>query len=356
VVAASMGAVASMAVVDVGDRMNLYMGVVKNSRMEGNTMLQNISTLAQIERKKIIRFAALVLLALALGSWSVPTFAQEPGQQTFASVADAGLALFKAMRSPDDRGLLDILGPAASDIVSSGDPIEDLNARNGFTTKYEEMHRFVTESNGTVALVVGAENWPLPIPLVDNNGAWYFDTRTGKDEILFRRIGKNELSAIQALNDLMDAQKQYYDRAPEGFAREYAQKMVSDKGNYNGLYWQETRDQFDSPINPLIAYARQNRPKDEVNEDVPYNGYFFRILTSQGSHAPGGTKNYVVNGKMTAGFAFVAYPAEYRSSGVVTFIVNKSGAIYEKDLGPNTIRLAQSMTNYDPDSTWNKGK
>jgi len=317
-------------------------------------MLQNISILDPLEWKKIVRFAAFVLLALSLASSSVPMFAQQPGQQTFRSVEDAGRALFTAMRSPDDRALMGILGPAGNDIVSSGDPIEDLDARTGFTVKYQEMHRFVTEPNGTVTLVVGAENWPLPIPLVNKIGAWYFDTQAAKDEILFRRIGKNELAAIQACGDLVDAQRQYYDRAPDDYAKEYAQKLVSDAGKHNGLYWVETGDQFDSPINPLIAYARQNRGADQVGAHVPFNGYFFRILTSQGPHAPGGAKDYVVNGKMTLGFAFVAYPAEYRSSGVMTFIVGKSGTIYEKDLGPNTSKLAEAMTAFDPDSTWHK--
>jgi len=152
------------------------------------------------------------------------------------------------------------------------------------------------------------------------------------------------------------AQKQYYDRAPDGLAKEYAQKLISDEGKHNGLYWAETDDQFDSPINPLIAYARQNRPIEEVGAHVPYNGYFFRILTSQGPHAPGGAKNYVVNGRMTAGFALVAYPVEYRSSGVMTFIVDGSGTIYEKDLGANTTKLARTMTVYDPDATWHKSE
>ena len=319
-------------------------------------MWRNISVLAQLERQNFGRFAAFVLAALSLVFSSVPAFARQPDQQTFASVEEAGRALFTAMQAPDDRALLGIFGPAGNDIVSSGDPIEDLDARTGFTTKYEEMHRFVTEPNGTVSLVVGAENWPFPIPLVSKEGGWYFDTAAGKDEILFRRIGKNELSAIKACSDLVDAQKQYYLRAPYGFADQYAQKLVSDAGKHNGLYWQETGDQFDSPINPLIAYARQNRPPDEVGAHDPFNGYFFRILTSQGPHAPGGAKNYVVNGKMTAGFAFVAYPAEYRSSGVMTFIVNKSGVVFEKDLGPNTTRIAEAMTAYDPDSTWHKAE
>src|SRR5580692_3387707 len=324
--------------------------------MEENIMLRNISILDQLGWTKLIRFLAFAVLELSLASSLVPMSAQQPGQQTFSSAEDAGRALFNAMQSPDDRALLAIFGPAGNDIVSSGDPIEDLDARTNFRTKYEEMHRFVTEPNGTVMLVVGAENWPLPIPLVNKDGAWYFDTKAAKDEILFRRIGKNELLAIQACGDLVDAEKQYYDRAPHGYANQYAQKLVSDAGKHNGLYWDETGDQFNSPLDPLIAYARQNPPADQVGEHVPFNGYFFRILTSQGPHVPGGAQNYVVNGKMTAGFAFVAYPVEYRSSGVMTFIVDKSGIIYEKDLGPNTTKLAQTMTAFDSDSSWHKAE
>jgi hypothetical protein len=260
------------------------------------------------------------------------------------------------MHAQDEQSPLSILGPAGKDVTSSGDPVEDSDTRAGFVVKYQEMHRFVTEPNGTVTLVVGAENWPLPIPLVNKNGAWYFDTQAAKDEILFRRIGKNELAAIEACGDLVDAQKQYYARAPEGFAKTYAQKLVSDEGGHNGLYWHGANDEFASPINPLIAYARQNLPTDQVGEHVPFNGYFFRILTSQGPHAPGGARNYVANGRMTGGFAFVAYPTEYRSSGVMTLIIDQSGAIYEKDLGPDTTKLAQAMTAYDPDSTWHKAK
>jgi hypothetical protein len=343
-------------VVDTGNRVYRHMESVNNSRTEGNTMLRNISILGQVERKIAIRFTAIALLALALGFSLVPTLAQEQGQRTFASVEDAGRSLFDAMQAQEDEALLGVLGPAGRDIISSGDPIEDLDARNSFTAKYQEMHRFVTEPNGTVTLIVGAENWPLPIPLISKNGAWYFDTQAGKNEILYRRIGKNEVFAIQALKDLVGAQKQYYDRAPDGLAKEYAQKLISDEGKHNGLYWAETDDQFDSPINPLIAYARQNRPIEEVGAHVPYNGYFFRILTSQGPHAPGGAKNYVVNGRMTAGFALVAYPVEYRSSGVMTFIVDGSGTIYEKDLGANTTKLARTMTVYDPDATWHKSE
>jgi hypothetical protein len=315
-------------------------------------MFQTISNLVQGERERFARFTAAVLVALSLGCSFAPLFAQQPEQRTFASPEDAGSALFAAMQAQDEQAPLSILGQAGKDILSSGDPQEDSDARVGFVVKYQEMHRFVKEPNGTVSLIVGAENWPFPIPLVNKNDSWFFDTPAGKDEILFRRIGKNELAAMDACRELGAAQNQYFAHPPANLPNQFAQKLVSDEGRHNGLYWHGASDEFDSPINPLIAYARQNLPKDQVGEHVPFNGYMFRILTSQGPHAPGGAKNYIVDGLMTRGFAFVAYPVEYRSSGVMTFIVSESGTIYEKNLGPDTTKLAQAMTVYDPDPTW----
>jgi hypothetical protein len=323
--------------------------------MERNTMLHSFSDVVRLERQ-LGRFAVSALLALSLGCLPSPIFGQAPGQRVFTSAEDAGREFFAAMQSQDEQAPLRILGPAGKDILSSGDPEEDSDTRVGFVVKYQEMHRFVTEANGTVSLIVGAENWPFPIPLVNNHGSWYFDTPAGKDEILFRRIGKNELAAIDACRELVEAEGQYFARPPANLPNQFAQKLVSDEGRHNGLYWQGAADESDSPINPLIAYARQNLPTDQVGQHVPFNGYMFRILTRQGRHAPGGARNYIVDGKMSAGFAFVAYPVEYRSSGVVTFIVDKSGTIYEKDLGPDTTKLAQAMTVYDPDSTWHQAK
>jgi len=320
--------------------------------MEKKIMLQRISNFVQDECKRFARFATAVLVALSLGGAFAPTFAQRPGQQTFASTQDAAHALFVAMRSQDEQSPLSVLGPTAKEILSSGDPTEDADARIGFVVRYQVMHRFVTEANGMVTLVVGAENWPFPIPLVNNQGQWYFDTDAGKGEILFRRIGRNELAAEDACRELVEAQKEYFARAPAGFSRQFAQKLVSEEGRHDGLYWHGAYDEFDSPINSLIAYAYGKRTKDQVGDSVPFNGYFFRILTSQGPHATGGAKNYVVDGVMTGGFAFIAYPAEYRSSGVMTFVVDESGTIYEKDLGPDTTKIAEAMSAYDPDSTW----
>jgi hypothetical protein len=319
-------------------------------------MQHRISIPVKPEWKHIIRCAASALFALSLGCSVLPTLAQEPGQRTFASAEDAGHALFAAMQTPDDQSPLSILGPDGRDVLLSGDPVEDLDARSGFVVKYQEMHRFVTEPNGTVSLVVGAENWPFPIPLVNNRGSWYFDTPAGKDEILFRRMGRNEIAAMDACRELVEAQKEYFAHPWGDLPKQFAQKLVSDEGRHNGLYWQGADNELESPINALIAMAGGKGPNERVGDAVPFNGYFFRILMSQGRHAHGGAKNYVVDGNLAAGFAFVAYPAEYRSSGVMTFIVNDSGTVYEKDLGPDTTNIAEAMTAYDPDTTWHKAE
>jgi hypothetical protein len=339
---------------DIADGMYRQVERSENSRMERNAMLQRIAIFVQLECKSLVRLVVSLLFLLTWACSSAPMFAQEAGQRTFASAEDAGRALYDTMEAQDEQAPLSILGPTGKDVLSSGDPQEDLNARVGFVVKYQEMHRFVTEANGTVSLIVGAENWPFPIPLVNNHGTWFFDTAAGKDEILLRRIGKNELAAMDSLRELVDAQKQYFAHPPADLPKQFAQRLVSDEGQHNGLYWHGASDEFDSPINPLIAYARQNLPEDQVGEHVPFNGYMFRILASQGPHAPGGARHYIVDGKMSAGFAFVAYPVDYRSSGVMTFIVDEFGTIYEKDSGPDTTKLARAMTAYDPDSTWHK--
>jgi hypothetical protein len=318
-------------------------------------MLQRMSNFVQGESKRLARLVTAVM-ALTLGGSFAPAFAQQPGQQTFATAQDAAHALLVVMQSQDEQSPLSVLGPAAKEVLSSGDPLEDADARVDFVVRYQAMHRLVTEANGMVTLVVGAENWPFPIPLVNNHGKWYFDTDAGKDEILFRRIGRNELAAEDACQALVEAQKEYFSRAPAGFSRQFAQKLVSDEGRHDGLYWHGAYDEFDSPISSLIAYAYGTSSKSRVGDPVPFNGYFFRILTSQGPHALGGAKNYIVDGVMTRGFAFIAYPAEYRSSGVMTFIVDESGTVYEKDLGPDTAKIAQAMTAYDPDSTWRQAE
>jgi Protein of unknown function (DUF2950) len=293
---------------------------------------------------------AILLLALLFVPLSV---AQQKDQRTFRSAGEASLALFTAAQQEDERALLDILGPAGKEVISSGDPTEDLNDRVGFVVKYKQMHRLAEDPDGTATLYVGAENWPFPIPLVDKNGVWFFDTDAGKEEILLRRIGKNELAAIDACRQLVDAEKQYYKRPFNGHPH-YTERFVSEKGKHNGLYLSDTADEFDSTVDPLIASAGQEQanPAGADNNPIPFNGYYFRVLTGQGKNAPGGAKSYIKDGWMIGGFAFVAYPAEYRSSGVMTFIVSQNGVVYEKDLGPDSPKLATAMTEFDPDSTW----
>jgi hypothetical protein len=279
--------------------------------------------------------------------------AEQPGHRTFSSPAQASRALFLAAQAGDRTALLKIFGPDGKEIVSSGDPVEDKKGRDQFVRKYQEMNRLVEEPDGTVRLYIGAENWPLPIPLVNRNDAWYFDTGAGKEEILLRRIGRNEMTAIRTCQELVDAQREYYAESLDGEVKQYAQKFVSDDGKHNGLYWKTGRGESESPIGPHLAYAGgDTHPADSNSGAKPFYGYYFQILTKQGEHAPGGAKNYIVDGKMTRGFAFLAYPVEYAASGVMTFIVDQDGIVYQKDLGPKTTELANALREYDPDKTW----
>jgi len=292
--------------------------------------------------------AVAILLAACFPARSV---AQQPGQKTFASPEQASNALVTAAQNNDTKAMLDILGPVGKQIVSSGDETEDAHSRANFVQRYQEMHRWVKEPDGTVVLYIGAKNWPTPIPLVNKGSAWYFDTEAGKKEILYRRVGRNEMSAIRVCQELVAAQKEYY----SGQQNQYAQKVISDEGQRNGLYWKVAEGEARSPIGPLVAKAvAEGYAKSRTGAPTPYRGYYYHILTSQGKNAPGGAKSYIVNGKMTEGFAFVAYPAEYRSSGVMTFIVSEDGVVYQKDLGKKTEVLAKAMKEYNPDSTWTK--
>ena len=291
--------------------------------------------------------AAAILWAVCLPAGSM---AQQQGQKTFSSPQEAGTALVTAARSNDEKALLEILGPDGKEIVSSGDETEDAQSRADFVRRYHEMHRLVKEPDG-FTLYVGAENWPLPIPLVERERSWYFDTEAGKKEILYRRIGRNEISAIRVCQELVAAEKEFYS-TQHG---EYAQKILSDDGQHNGLYWKAADGEPQSPIGPLIASAvAEGYAKRPSGAPTPYRGYYFHILTIQGKNSPGGPKSYIASGKMTGGFAFVAYPAEYRSSGVMTFIVNEDGVVYQKDLGWKTDNLAKAMKEYNPGFGWEK--
>ena len=279
------------------------------------------------------------------------SMAQQQAQKIFSSPEDASNALFTAIQSNDEKVMLEILGRDGKQIVSSGDEAEDAESRAKFVQKYQQLHRLVKEPDGTTTLYIGAENWPTPIPLVNKGSSWYFDTDAAKKEILYRRIGRNEMSTIRVSQELVAGQKEYY----ASQHNEYAQKILSDEGQHNGLYWTAADGEPKSPIGPLVASAvADSDTKTQNGAPTPFRGYFYHILTRQGKNGPGGAKSYVVNGKMTEGFAFVAYPAEYRSSGVMTFVVNQDGAVYEKDLGKKSEARATSMKEYNPDSSWKK--
>jgi len=300
-----------------------------------------------------VNLAELATLAIFLTWWFPRSMAQQPGQKTFSSPEAASKAFVMAARSNDERAMLDILGPDGKQIISSGDETEDAERRANFVQKYQEMHRLVREPDGTTTLYIGAKNWPTPIPLMNKGKVWYFDTAAGKREILFRRIGRNEMSTIRVCQELVAAEKEYYSKEQN----EYAQKIYSDEGQHNGLYWKAADGQPQSPIGPLVASAvAEGYAKGQGGPPTPYRGYYYHILTRQGKNAPGGAKSYIVGGQMTEGFAFVAYPAEYRSSGVMTFIVNEDGVVYQKDLGKKTDVLTKAMREYNPDSSWRKAE
>jgi hypothetical protein len=299
----------------------------------------------------LLKIAALATVLFAC--FAVDSAAQQKGQKMFSSPEEASKAFVAAVQSNDETAIREILGPDSRQIVSSGDTTEDAESRANFARKYQEMHRFVKEPDGSVTLYIGAENWPTPIPLAMKGNFWFFDTEAGKKEILFRRIGRNEVSAIRVCQELVTAQKEYY--AMEH--NEYANQIFSDAGAHNGLYWKVSDGEPQSPIGPLVASAVvEGYGKGKAGLQTPYRGYFFRVLTRQGKHAPNGAKSYIVNGKMTEGFAFAAYPAEYRSSGVMTFIVNQDGIVYQKDLGNKTEALGKAVQEYNPDSSWDKAE
>jgi hypothetical protein len=319
--------------------------------MENRDMRRKNLNFEKIHWPSLYAIAAAAILAA--GCFSLSASAQQKNQQTFSSPEEASNALVTAAKNNDENAMREVLGPDGNDIVSSGDDVEDSGSRANFVQRYQEMHRLVKEPDGTTTLYIGAENWPTPIPIVNNGHAWYFETEIGKQEILFRRIGLNELSAVEVCKELVAAEKEF-SANPKS---EYAQKIFSDEGRHNGLYWKAADGDTESPIGPLVAAAAaKGYVKTQDAASAPYRGYYFRILTSAGKNAPGGARSYISDGKMTGGFAFVAYPAEYRSSGVMTFIVNQDGAVYQKDLGRKTSGLATAMKAYDPNPSWQKAE
>ena len=317
--------------------------------MERYIMNETTRVIRKLPSPRLL-LATLSILSMLVVS-SQRTLAQQPDQQVFRSPEDAGAALFAAAQQTDNRALLEILGPTGKDLVFSGDPAEDRKNRENFVAKYKQMHRVAREREGVMILYIGAENWPDPIPIVEKNGTWYLDTDAGKQEILARRVGRNELATIDVCYELVDAQQQHYARETKGEHR-YALTFGGDNAGHAGLFSSE--NQSVSPHDALIASAGVENGAAASHHPLPFNGYYFRTLKAQGKNAEGGAKNYLVDGKMVSGFGFVAYPAIYGSTGVTTFIVNQNGIVYQKDLGSGTEKIANAMTEYDPDSTWQR--
>jgi Protein of unknown function (DUF2950) len=271
-------------------------------------------------------------------------------QKTFASPQEAGKALLEATKSGNRASLIEIFGPGGSEILFSEDSGKDAKGLKDFAVAYETMNRWGKINAGGQMLYVGAENFPFPIPLQQNSsGQWYFNTDAGKDEMLARRIGKDELVAMAALVAIANAQEQYFNAANPD-KKQYAQKFVSDEGKHDGLYWRVSGDKPQSPLGQLGDFAKGAGYTKPGEKPQPFNGYYFRILTKQAGK--NGTKDYVVNGNMTDGFAILAYPAEYQNSGMMTFLIGKDGIVYEKDLGKGTVDAAVAITEYNPNDGW----
>lgn len=308
----------------------------------------------KLSRWKIL--TALVSLAVLLTSCNKqekPAETQaQAAQKTFASPNDAAKALVDAVKSDNGDAVLAIFGPGSKDLIYSGDAAQDKAAFGGFVSDYDTMHRWRKLENGSQVLITGADNKTFSIPLRKNSaGQWYFDIEAGKQEILARRIGRNENAAIDVCTAIADAQRQYFSQHHDGVSQ-YAQKFVSDQGQQNGLYWQSPEGQPKSPLGPLVAYATAEGYKVQANEHHPFYGYYFVMLDKQGPDAKGGAKNYIANGKMTGGFGVLAYPAQYGDSGIMTFIINQNSVTFQKDLGKTTNEVAAAMTEFNPDKGW----
>jgi Protein of unknown function (DUF2950) len=294
-----------------------------------------------------------IALAVVIGLQGA-AFAAPAQQKTFESLDDAVNALISAFRAGDRKAIVEVLGPLGRPLVSSGDDTADRRGFQRFVAEYDREHR-LEGGGGKVILYVGADDFPFPIPLVPDGPLWFWDTDAGDDEILYRRVGRNELSTIQVCLAYVDAQREYYavDRTGAGLL-EYAQHFASSTGKRDGLYWATRPDERPSPLGPLVAQARARGYTKQGGGPVPYEGYFYRILLAQGPDAPGGAYDFVVRGHMIGGFALVAFPAKYGVSGIMTFIVSHDGDVYQKDLGPKTPQIAEAMKTYNPDRTWQK--
>lgn len=318
--------------------------------MDSNMMHQ---TIARINRFAVGTAAAVLIFCLLVDLAAAVT-----GQKTFASEQEAVDAAIKALRDDNNQEVLAIFGADANELMLSGDPVADRTRRQMFLQAYDEQHRLDAEGDKKI-LIVGVNEWPFPIPLVRQGQQWVFDTNAGREEILNRRIGQNELNTIKVILAFVDAQREYamHDHDGDGLI-EYAEKFHSDPNTQNGLYWETNEGEPHSPLGALVARAKKegySRDKDS-EESQPYYGYYYRILTAQGPNAEGGAFDYIVNDNMIGGFAAIAYPAEYGNSGVMTFMVNHNGIVFQKDLGEETEKEALNIQLFDPDTTWTKAE
>lgn len=301
--------------------------------------------------------ASMLIIIMVLVATGGNTHAAAAKEKVFGSPEEAVKALAAAIKANDRGELLAILGPAGKPLIFSGDEVADQKGRERFVKAFEEINQLEKKDENRAVLHVGSEDWSFPVPIVRQGGGWLFSISEGREEIRNRRIGKNELDAVQVCLAIADAQMDYAseDRNGDGVL-EYARQFVSDSGKKNGLYWPVVEGEEPSPLGPLAARAGREglTRRKAAGEPEPYHGYFYRILTAQGKQAKGGARDYLVKGKMIGGFAVVAYPAQYGNSGIMTFIVNQEGVVYEKDLGGNTVRTACAVTSFNPDETWKR--
>jgi len=299
--------------------------------------------------------AFCVVVALACLAFSFSAIAASVPETKFESPEQAVAALILAARNGNTDDLLKVLGPESKKLVTSGDTVADGQARAKFVADFDAASKIIRQGDVRAILVIGKDEWPFPIPVVRQKASWRFDAKAGAQELIDRRVGANELDTIEVCHAYVDAQREYAtkDRNNDDFL-EYAQKFVSSPNKHDGLYWPAQAGEEESPIGPLFASARAEGYAASRGKPTPYHGYYYRILKAQGPHAPGGAVDYVVRGHMVGGFALVAFPAQYGASGIMTFIVNHDGDVFQKDLGPNTAKIARSMVRYDPDASWKK--
>lgn len=292
--------------------------------------------------------------AFAVCAMSISVPQSVLAQQRFKSPDEAAAALIAAVRSDKGSEIISVLGRDARPIVQSGDEVADGKLRAAFLLAYDLRHQVISDGQRKATLTIGNQDWPFPIPIVKRAGSWLFDTASGREEILYRRIGRNELSAVQVSLAFVDAENEYASINPEKTPVEsYARRIISSPGKKDGLYWPASADQPKSPLGEAMAVATLEGYR-LGGQPSPYHGYYYKVLTGQGASAPGGAVDYIINGQMIGGFALVAYPAEYGNSGVMTFLVNHSGVVFQKDLGPKTSRIASRMTQFNPDHTWKR--